>query len=122
MWLVIHSKSGHYWGFPKGHMGDHNEGETLEEAAIREVKEETGVTARIIKKLKNNTRYQYNWQNEQVEKTVWYFLMEYVSGEVEDHDDEVHEALFETEAKVLEVLMYEKDKEIFREAVRLIKE
>jgi diadenosine hexaphosphate hydrolase (ATP-forming) len=46
--LLVTSKNGTIWSFPKGHV---EVGETLEQAAIREAKEETGYEVEIIKRL-----------------------------------------------------------------------
>ncbi|MFQ6120629.1 MAG: NUDIX domain-containing protein, partial [Methanosarcinales archaeon] len=78
LWLVAQHSHHKGWVFPKGLIGDHKSGETSEETAIREVKEETGVKAKIIKKLKNPAQYFYTFQGEKILKTVYYYLMEYV--------------------------------------------
>src|SRR5262249_24287518 len=66
------------WGLPKGWV---EPGESLEGAALREVKEETGVTARIIEKL-GDIQYQFYSKEEKsyIQKTVHFYLMEYLSG------------------------------------------
>src|SRR5688500_2746103 len=58
------------WTFPKGWVGDH-EGETLEETALREVREEGGVAAEIEKDL-GQVNYFFVWDGENVSKTVHY--------------------------------------------------
>ena len=77
------------WGLPKGWV---EPGESLEGAALREVKEETGVTARIIERL-GNIQYQFYSKEERsyIQKTVHFYLMEYLSGDTADHDHEVDE-------------------------------
>ena len=55
LWLVCQHSQHKGWVFPKGLIGDHVEGESVENTAVREVKEETGVTAEIIQKLKNQS-------------------------------------------------------------------
>ena len=73
---------------PKGHPdGD----ETLEQAATREVLEETGLVAEPVERL-GEVRYWYTFRGERVLKSVTFFLFDYVSGSVEDHDDEVESA------------------------------
>jgi 8-oxo-dGTP pyrophosphatase MutT (NUDIX family) len=75
---------------PKGHPdGD----ETPEQAAAREVREETGVVAEIVNKL-GDIDYTYERRGRRVAKTVSFFLFKYRSGEVEDHDHEIEEALW----------------------------
>jgi 8-oxo-dGTP pyrophosphatase MutT (NUDIX family) len=70
---------------PKGHP---DEGESMVEAAQREVREEAGVVADPVEKL-GDVKYFYWWDGERVFKVVAFFLFRYRSGSVEDHDDEV---------------------------------
>jgi len=73
---------------PKGHPED---GETLEQAATREVLEETGLTAEPVERL-GQVQYWYSLSGERVLKGVTFFLFDYLSGDVSDHDDEVESA------------------------------
>lgn len=75
--LAQHSQH-HGWVFPKGLIGDEVENESREEAAVREVEEETGVEAKITAQL-SPTKYQYQYNSEERCKTVFYFIMEYIS-------------------------------------------
>jgi len=72
---------------PKGHV---DPGETPIEAAEREVREETGVTARPVVEL-GEARYWYRRDGRTIGKSVRFFLFEYLEGSIEDHDDEVEE-------------------------------
>jgi 8-oxo-dGTP pyrophosphatase MutT (NUDIX family) len=73
---------------PKGHPdGD----ETVLDAALREVREEAGVEARLREKL-GDVRYYYQRDGRRIVKTVSFFLLDYVSGELSDHDHEVEYA------------------------------
>ena len=70
---------------PKGHPdGD----ETMEQAAAREVREETGLTGELVEKL-DDVRYWYTLRGEPVLKVVSFYLFRYSSGRISDHDDEV---------------------------------
>jgi len=75
-------------GLPKGHP---EAGESLEEAAAREVREEAGVETEFVEKL-GDVRYWYQRQGRKIRKTVAFFLFRYVSGDVADHDDEIEAA------------------------------
>jgi 8-oxo-dGTP pyrophosphatase MutT (NUDIX family) len=66
-------------------------GESHEQTAAREVREETGVNARIVERL-GTVEYWYRRSGLRVFKTVGYYLCDYVSGDTADHDDEVDEA------------------------------
>jgi 8-oxo-dGTP pyrophosphatase MutT (NUDIX family) len=64
------------WALPKGLIG---RGEKPEQAALREVAEETGVEARPVEKL-GDIRYVYTWDGERVFKVVSFFLFRYRRG------------------------------------------
>src|SRR5918998_5106600 len=75
-------------GLPKG---GPNPGETPEQTAAREVREETGVNATVREPL-GDVNYWYRRGGKRVYKTVHFFLCDYVSGSTADHDHEVEEA------------------------------
>jgi 8-oxo-dGTP pyrophosphatase MutT (NUDIX family) len=75
------------WGLAKGGI---ERGETKEVAAIREVREETGMTAEIEADL-GDTKYMYVWDDIRIRKTVHFFLMRHTGGNVDDRDDEMEE-------------------------------
>ena len=86
--LVITPRGKRVTGLPKGGM---EAGETPEQAAAREVREETGVVANVLGPL-GDVRYTYRRGGLRVRKTVHFYLCEYVAGSTEDHDHEVDEA------------------------------
>lgn len=112
-WLVTQHSQHKGWGFPKGLIGDTLENEPMDAAAIREVREEGGITAKIMHPAPVEVRYTYKFKSTLVHKTVFYYLMEYVSGNPEDHDWEVSEAKFLTEDDVRYILTFQSDKEAF---------
>ena len=73
---------------PKGHP---DQGESSADAARREVREETGVETELVEKL-GDIRYWYARDGERVMKIVSFFLFQYRSGSVSDHDHEVEAA------------------------------
>jgi len=85
----------------------------MEKAALREVEEEGGIKAKIINDQPIKAQYSYQWNNVLVKKTVFYFLMEYVSGDPKNHDWEMSEAKFVSADKVKKILTYPSDKQAF---------
>lgn len=118
--ILLGQHSGHHgWVFPKGLIGDHIEKESKEETAVREVQEETGIVAAIEKPLTPVT-YWYAFENQKIKKTVYYFVMHYVSGDTTNHDWEMENVEWLAMDKVEERLTYPSDKKVWREAKLVI--
>ena len=75
------------WSMPKGHL---EEGETAEQAAEREVAEETGITAHVIAPL-GDIDFWFVADGRRIHKTVHHFLLRATGGELSDADIEVEE-------------------------------
>ena len=116
VWLVAQHSQHKGWVFPKGLIGDTKVGESSEESAVREVEEETGVKANIIKKL-TPVKYFYTWKGEKRLKTVTYFLMKYISGNIKNHDWEMMDVEWLGKKDVEKRLTYKSDKLAFKEAL-----
>jgi 8-oxo-dGTP pyrophosphatase MutT (NUDIX family) len=100
-------------GLPKGHPdGD----ETPQEAARREVAEETGVTAELVAEL-GDVGYRYERHGRPIAKTVRFYLFEYVSGSVEDHDHEIEEARWMPLEQAALELTYAGEREMVQRAL-----
>ena len=108
--LLVHRPRYDDWSFPKGKL---DPGETFEQAAIREVKEETGLKCRIIRELAT-MRYGYKTRNKGriKPKAVHYFLMERVSGKVRVPGEEVDRASWLSIDRALRKLSYEQDRNL----------
>lgn len=118
--VLVSQHSGHHgWVFPKGHVGDTIKNETPEEAAIREVQEETGVIGKILKKLPP-TDYWYVFQGQKRHKTVQYFLMEYASGDITDHGWEMENVAWLPVSEIEQKLTYDGDKKVWEKAEKLL--
>jgi 8-oxo-dGTP pyrophosphatase MutT (NUDIX family) len=98
---------------PKGHL---NKGETDEAAAIREVGEETGVQAELINKL-GDVEYTYERRGRRRAKRVAFYLFEYRSGSLEDHDHEIEVARWMRLEDAVRELSYAGEREIVRRAM-----
>lgn len=89
---LIYLKKGNVLSLPKGTI---DKGESPEEAAVREVKEEAGINARIIKRIGKVSYWFYlTEENAKCKKTVYYFLMEYESGDISEHNWEVDDVFW----------------------------
>ena len=75
------------WSLPKGHI---EPGETAEEAAVREVEEETGIIGRVVAPL-GTIDFWFVAEDRRIHKTVHHFLLEARGGELSDADVEVTE-------------------------------
>ncbi len=116
--LCQHSQH-HGWVFPKGLIGDHVDGEDKKETALREVKEETGAEGKILRAL-TPVAFWFIFKKEKIKKTVNYFLMEYVGGDIAKHDQEMENVEWLDKDKIEERLTYKSDKKVWQEAKSFI--
>jgi 8-oxo-dGTP pyrophosphatase MutT (NUDIX family) len=98
---------------PKGHP---EAGESAAEAALREVREEAGVETRLVEKL-GDVRYWYMRSGKRIAKVVSFFLLEYVSGDVDDHDVEVEQARWLPLEEAARELSYDGEREMVTRAL-----
>lgn len=110
--LLIKNKD--RYGFPKGNI---ERTEKKENAATREVKEETGIDAQIEEYL-GNVEYWYRSTTDTVHKFVYYYLMKYIGGQINPQKEEIESAEFVELEKVNDLLSFDKDKKIFQLALK----
>jgi len=103
-------------GLPKGHV---DPGENAEQAATREVREEAGVEADLVSRL-GDVRYFYQRDGQRIFKMVRFFLFDYRSGSLDDHDDEVEEARWMPLAEAARALSYRGEREMVERALSTI--
>lgn len=106
------------WVLPKGRL---EEGETQEQAALREVHEESGVIS-SIKKYIGYVKYIYRHNTgESVNKTVHYYLMEIQASELKPQREEGFcEAVFIDYGKALNLLKHDAEKNMVKKAMEFI--
>ena len=104
------------WQLPKGLV---NKGETPEVTAVREVHEEAGIQTEIVAFL-DKIEYWYFSKGEKTRvrfhKFVHFYLLRYLSGDVQDHDQEVNEARWVEIDQAIEMLSFEDEKKLVRKA------
>ncbi|HEY8018613.1 MAG TPA: NUDIX hydrolase [Actinomycetota bacterium] len=105
------------WGLAKGGI---EEGESHEEAAVREVQEETGLTAEIEASL-GETKYFYVWEDTRIRKTVHFFLMRHTGGDPADHDDEMEEIRWFPLERAMKRAAYRGEREVIGRAAELLR-
>lgn len=104
------------WSLPKGHV---EQGETTEQAAIREVEEETGISGRITARL-GSVEYTFIAQGRRIHKRVHHYLMVAVGGELSDADIEVTEVAWVPLDDLAGRLAYAGERRLARRAVELL--
>jgi 8-oxo-dGTP pyrophosphatase MutT (NUDIX family) len=100
-------------GLPKG---GPKPGESGEQTAAREVREETGVTATVREPL-GDVNYWYRRGGRRVYKTVHFYLFDYVSGSTDDHDHEVEDARWIPLAEARTALSYPGERALIERAL-----
>lgn len=113
---LIATQGGQTWQLPKGLI---ERGEPPEEAARREVEEETGLRGELVRPLET-IEYWYVWDHggdgdrARVHKFVTFYLFRYTGGSTKDHDDEVDDARWFPLAEAAERLSFEGERGVMR--------
>jgi len=119
-WLVVGSRrrerDGRTWTLPKG---TPDGAETREQTAIREVEEETGLKVRITGPL-DSIEYWFVQSGTRIHKTVHYFLMEPVGGDLANHDHEFDEVRWIAFAQAPTMLTFETERALVARAAELL--
>lgn len=108
------------WQLPKGIV---DEGESPEATAVREVREEAGVETErrgLIETIEYWYRSVRNKQPVRYHKFVHFYLLEYRSGDVADHDHEVEEARWVRFDEALEMLEFKSEREVVEKGREMV--
>lgn len=103
------------WGLPKGLV---EKGESLEEAAIREVREETGFEGTIAESL-GSVSYWFVWEGTRVNKTVHFFLMDHTGGDDAFRDREMEAVDWFPLSTAADSVAFDSEQKIIRKAAAL---
>jgi 8-oxo-dGTP pyrophosphatase MutT (NUDIX family) len=115
---LVHRPKYDDWTFPKGKL---EAGETDEQAAVREVAEETGISGEVIGEL-GTIDFWFVADGRRIHKTVRHFLLRAVSGELSDADIEVSEVAWVALPQIAERLAYPDERGLVDTAGRLLAE
>jgi len=109
-------RGGLAWGLAKGLV---EKGEKPEEAAVREVREETGLDVRIVGPL-GEISYWFVWEGERINKRVTFFLMEAMGGDLSRHDREMEDVQWFPLPEALRLASYRSEKDVLRRAAEVL--
>jgi ADP-ribose pyrophosphatase YjhB (NUDIX family) len=104
------------WSLPKGHI---EAGETAEQAAVREVEEETGIAGEIVAEL-GTIDFWFVAEGRRIHKTVRHYLLRAVGGELSDADIEVSEVAWVPLPDIRAQLAYPDERGLVDTAGRLL--
>ena len=110
--LLVHRRTPRLWALPKG---TPDSGETIEETALRETREETGIEVAIERPLRS-IRYFFVRGTTRFHKTVHFFLMRPIGGAIDDHDAEFDEVAWVDLEEALAILNHATERSVVEEA------
>ncbi len=117
---LIATKNKTVWTLPKGLV---EKDERPEDTAVREIKEETGLLTKVNCLIDEKSFWFFlKQENAKCKKTVKYFLLEYISGKIEDFGWEVDDARWFPIDEAIKIVKYKTDKEILEKAIKRLKE
>lgn len=114
--VLAHRRSPALWALPKG---TPSAGETLEQTALRETSEETGLQV-VIEATIGPISYVFIRGSTRFNKTVHFFLMRPVGGDLADHDHEFDDARWVPLAEALNLLSYPTERSVVERAEHLL--
>lgn len=106
------------WTLPKGWI---DEGETVEQAALRETAEEAGIKARIISPLPVLKIFYTNKEGEKVAKSINYFVMEWLEDLKEGFGEETSEVRWVGPAEAVDLLVHQNERDLLEKSLVIIK-
>lgn len=117
LYVIVQSREGFY-GFPKGHMEGN---ETEEETALREIKEETGLSPALLPGFRTEDEHLIPWTHkEPVMKHIVYFLAEYENQPLKAQEEELSSARLMTYEEAMAHFQFESSRRILTEAHQFI--
>ena len=114
--ILLHRRNPRLWALPKG---TPDSGETTEETALRETREETGLEVEIEAPLRS-IRYYFVRGTTRFHKTVHFFLMRPVGGALDQHDAEFDEVRWLDLHEALALMSHATERSVVEEASRLL--
>ncbi len=116
--IILTRGEGKVFCLPKGKI---EKSETPQEAALREVKEETGLNGIIEREIGKIKYWFYSDEDKaSVRKTVTFFLIKYESGDTSDHDTDAEEVRWLPIGEALKIMSYPSEREIAEKAKELL--
>jgi 8-oxo-dGTP pyrophosphatase MutT (NUDIX family) len=113
---LVHRRAPVLWALPKG---TPDAGETTEETALRETREETGLEVEIEARLQS-IRYFFVRGTTRFHKTVHFFLMRPIGGSLDAHDAEFDEVRWMDLSEALAIMNHATERSVVEEAAALI--
>lgn len=104
------------WGLPKG---TPDAGESLEQTALREVSEETGLDVRILGKV-GVVQYWFTADGVRYNKRVHHYLMEAVGGDIGVHDEEYDRVEWRLADDAMKTLTFKNDRDMVARAREMV--
>jgi 8-oxo-dGTP pyrophosphatase MutT (NUDIX family) len=104
------------WGLPKGLV---ESGESAEDTAVREVREETGYRARVRENL-GDVSYWFVWEGTRIRKTVHFFLMEDLGETPGQRDAEMEDVAWFPIEEAVRTAGFDSEKDMIRRAAQAV--